>query len=120
MSPLFNAVMDSISRWSVGSSKISTLLPIDHHAGKAGQRTFSPPERTLHFLRTVISGEQHTSEETADIGCILDLGELCQPVNDQKIGIKDLRCYPSGSRTGWSSRPTCRCRNPAPSHRQES
>ena len=61
----------------------------NHHAGEQNTYFFSTGENA-HFLGTVISGEQHTSEETADIGCILDLGELCQPVNDQKIGIKDL------------------------------
>ena len=118
MSPLFNAVMDSISRWSVGSSKISTLLPIIIMR-ESRTRTFLHRKDT-HFLGTVISGEQHTSEETADIGCILDLGELCQPVNDQKIGIKDLGVILREVGLAGRHAPLCRCRNPAPSHRQES
>jgi ATPase subunit of ABC transporter with duplicated ATPase domains len=47
--PLFNAVMDSISRWSVGSSKIKTLLPMIIMRERR-TRTFSPPERTRIFF----------------------------------------------------------------------
>ena len=43
--PLFNAVMDSISRWLVGSSRIRMLAP-EIIILERRQRTFSPPEST--------------------------------------------------------------------------
>lgn len=79
--------MDSISRWSVGSSKIKTLLPMIIMRERR-TRTFSPPERTRIFLHH-LHRQKHTAEETADISCVFDLGVLGQPVNDQLIGIKD-------------------------------
>ena len=42
------------------------------------------------FLYTVLAGEQHTSQESADISRILDLGILSQPVNDGIIIIEFL------------------------------
>ena len=47
--PLFNAVMASMSRWSVGSSSSSTLAP-EIIIFDSMQRTFSPPERTRTFF----------------------------------------------------------------------
>ena len=72
--------------------------------------------RLPHFL--VPSSPASNAVETADIGCILDLGELCQPVNDQKIGIKDLGVILR--EVGRLVVAPLACRNPAPSHRQES
>ena len=45
ISPLFRAVIDSRSRWLVGSSKISTLASVSIIRASM-QRTFSPPEST--------------------------------------------------------------------------
>ena len=73
--PLLTAVMDSMSRWSVGSSSISTLEPSIIMREKS-TRTFSPPESTRIFFHTVLSGKEHAPEETADIGGVLDLREL--------------------------------------------
>ena len=47
--PLFNAVIDSMSRWSVGSSNMSTLLPMIIMR-ESSTRTFSPPESTRIFF----------------------------------------------------------------------
>ncbi len=49
MRPLFSAVIASMSRWSVGSSSIRTLLPIIIMR-ESSTRTLSPPERTRIFL----------------------------------------------------------------------
>ena len=49
ISPLLSAVIDSISRWLVGSSNISTLEPIIIILD-IRHLTFSPPESTLTFL----------------------------------------------------------------------
>ena len=47
--PLFNAVIDSMSRWSVGSSNIRTFAP-EIIILDSMQRTLSPPDSTLTFL----------------------------------------------------------------------
>src|SRR5882724_9968 len=43
--------MDSRSRWLVGSSRIKKL-PLANITREIMQRTFSPPDNTLHFLKT--------------------------------------------------------------------
>src|SRR5699024_5171110 len=50
MSPLLTAVIDSKSRWAVGSSNIRTFA-LDNIILDSIQRTFSPPDKTLAFLR---------------------------------------------------------------------
>ena len=90
MRPLFRAVMDSISRWLVGSSRTSTLAAGDHHLGEQAADFFSSGE-DFDFLHTVVAGEEHSSQEAADIGGILDLGELGQPVNDDQIVVEFFR-----------------------------
>ena len=42
------------------------------------------------MLYTVIPGKKHTAKESADIGCILFIGKLGQPVHDDQIIIKFL------------------------------
>ena len=39
------------------------------------QRTFSPPESTFTFFTPSSPAKEHTAQEAADIGGILDLGE---------------------------------------------
>ena len=47
--PSLRAVIDSMSRWLVGSSKISTFAA-EIIIFENRQRTFSPPERTFTYL----------------------------------------------------------------------
>ena len=61
----------------------------DHHAGEKNTHLFTTGE-DAHLLDTIFTGKKHSAKETADISRILDLGELCQPVYDDIIGIKDL------------------------------
>ena len=51
ISPLLTAVMDSKSKWLVGSSSKSTLEPLSIIL-ESMQRTFSPPDRTEAFFIT--------------------------------------------------------------------
>ena len=61
---------------------------LDHHAGEENTH-FLTTGKDTHFLYTVISGKEHSAEEAADIGGVLDLGELCQPFHDREIGVED-------------------------------
>ena len=72
--PLLTAVMDSMSRWSVGSSKIRTLDPSIIMREKQNTH-FLTTGKDTHFLYAVISGKEHSAEEAADIGGVLDLGD---------------------------------------------
>ena len=59
----------------------------DHHLGKKAANFFSTGKYADTFY-AVFSREEHTTQETADISCVFDLGILCQPVCDRKVVVK--------------------------------
>src|SRR5699024_8625488 len=62
----------------------------DHHFGEKTADFFSTGENP-DFFYAVLAGKQHTSQETADIGGVLDLGILSEPVGDRQVIVKFLR-----------------------------
>ena len=93
--------MDSISTdWSVGSSEDQNVLAShDHHTGEQHAHLFTAGEHT-HFFCPPLRKE-HTTEETAHIGGILDLGNRSARIDDQKM-YQNLCVIFRESRTGWS------------------
>ena len=62
----------------------------DHHLGEQAAYALSSGEN-IQMLYTVLTGEKHTSKESADVSSVLDLGKLSQPVNDCQVRIKLFR-----------------------------
>ena len=61
----------------------------DHHRGELAADLFSSGEN-LDLLDSVFSAEQHSAEEAADIGDILDLGIGGQPLRDVFFRVKKV------------------------------
>ena len=66
------------------------VCPGDHHLGKHAAHLF-PSGKHLQFFHAVIARKQHSSQETAHIGGVLDLGILGEPVGDRQVTVKFLR-----------------------------
>ena len=59
----------------------------DHHFREHTAHALASGE-DLELFDAVLAGEQHAAEEAADVGGVLDLGILGQPVRDAEIAVK--------------------------------
>ena len=65
----------------------------DHHLGKHAADALATGENA-QLLHTVFPCKQHSSQESADIGGILDLRKSGQPFRNRQIRIKFLAVIP--------------------------
>ncbi len=72
----------------------------DHHLGKK-TADFLTTGKNAYTFHTILTGEEHTSEESTDISSVLDLGILCQPVCNSKVIIEFLEYCLWGNKPGW-------------------
>src|SRR5699024_1333134 len=76
MSPLFNDVIDSKSKWFVGSSKISTFALLNIILDNI-QRTFSPPDKTFAFLSACSPENNIRPKKPRKNDSVSSSGEYC-------------------------------------------
>ena len=77
-----------MSRWSVGSSNISTFGAGYHHLGQHAAHLLTSG-KDLHLLYSVLAGKQHTAQETADIVVTSFLRRILgQPLYDSIVIVK--------------------------------
>ena len=58
-----------------------------HHLGQHAAHLLASG-KDLHLFHSVLAGEQHTTQETADIGYVLLRGILGQPLYDGVVVVK--------------------------------